>query len=297
MTRRSTTGAEPELRPAGKGRFARWLPKPGPDVPAGELRTGERRIWRVIGVLALACAMVGGAATTGASLVQRDSVREKTFFEAIDRLDINSGPAMVTVRAGGTDRVIVTERVGWAVRMPVVSKQVEADTLSISVDCPEASMLFGCAVALEIQVPAATAIKSRSGSGWTEILGMSGATSAETGSGQIELSRVSGAIWAKAGSGQIVGTGLTSAEARVVSSSGQITLQYDRPPTLVTARLASGNFVLKVPDDGSQYRIDLSAAAAGLVMDPSLQNSASSRVLDILTASGDVNINRTGSHH
>ncbi|MFD8480709.1 DUF4097 family beta strand repeat-containing protein [Kitasatospora sp. NPDC059673] len=299
MTRRSTTGSEPEAerRPADKGRFVRWLPKPGPDVPAAELRAGERRVWRIIGVLVLACTLVGGAATTGAALVQRDSVYERTFFEAIDRLDIDSGPAMVTVRAGGTDRVIVTERVGWSLRRPAVSEQVEADTLAISVDCPEASMLFGCAVALEIQVPAATAVKSRSGSGRTEILDISGDTLAETGSGQIELSRVSGAIWAKGGSGQIVGTGLTSAETRAFSSSGQVTLQYDRPPASVTARLASGSLVLQVPDDRSQYRIDLSSAGTALVMDPSLQNSASSRVLDIVTASGDVTINRIGNQH
>ncbi|PJN26837.1 hypothetical protein [Kitasatospora sp. CB02891] len=221
-------------------------------------------------MLALACALVGGAATTGAALVQQDTVRERSYFEAIDRLDIDSGPALVTVRAGGTDRVIVTERVGWSLRKPTVNEQIEGDTLSVSVDCLAASRLFGCAVVLEIQVPAATAVKSRSGSGRTEILDISGDTSAETGSGQIELSRVSGAIWAKSGSGQIIGTGLTSTETRAFSSSGQVTLQYDRPPTSVTARLASGNLVLQVPDDRSQYRIGLSNAGGDQVIDQSL---------------------------
>ncbi|WP_189270413.1 DUF4097 family beta strand repeat-containing protein [Kitasatospora griseola] len=248
-------------------------------------------------MLVLACALVGGAATTGAALVQQDTVRERSYFEAIDRLDIDSGPALVTVRAGGTDRVIVTERVGWSLRKPTVNEQIEGDTLSVSVDCLAASRLFGCAVVLEIQAPAATAVKSRSGSGRTEILDISGDTSAETGSGQIELSRVSGAIWAKSGSGQIIGTGLTSTETRAFSSSGQVTLQYDRPPTSVTARLASGNLVLQVPDDRSQYRIDLSNAGGDQVIDQSLPNSSSSRVLDVVTASGAVTINRMGDHH
>ena len=294
MTRRSTTESAPgsEPHPGGQSRLARWLPTPGPDVPAAELRPGERRVWRAIGILALACALVGGATSAGAALVQRDTVREKSYFEAIDRLDIDSGPAVVTVRAGGTDRVVVTERVGWSLHKPTVNQRIEADTLSVSVDCPEASLLVGCAVVLEIQVPAATAIKSRSGSGRTEVFGTSGQTSMETGSGQIQLSQVSGAIWAKCGSGQIIGTGLTSAETRAFSSSGQVTLQYDRPPTSVTARVASGNLVLQVPDYRSQYRVDLSNAGAEQVVDPSLQNSASSRVIDIVTASGTVTVNR-----
>ncbi|OKJ10354.1 DUF4097 family beta strand repeat-containing protein [Kitasatospora sp. CB01950] len=297
MTRRQTTAPEPERRPAGKGRLARWLPTPGPDVPAAEPSAGERRIWRIIGVLVLACVLVGGAATTGAALVQQDIVRERTYFDAIHRLDIDSGPAQVTVRAGGTDRVVVTERVGWSLRRPAVSQQLGADTLSVVVDCPEARVLFGCAVALEIQVPAATAITSHSGSGRTEILDIAGATTAETGSGQIELNRVSGAIQAKSGSGQIIGAGLTSAEAKVVSSSGQITLQYDRPPNSVTARLASGDLVLQVPDDRSRYRIDLSSAGAAQVIDPSLPDATSSRMLDIVTASGTVTVNRIGGRH
>ncbi|MGW4378630.1 DUF4097 family beta strand repeat-containing protein [Kitasatospora sp. NPDC004531] len=296
MTRRTTTEPEPERRPADPGRLARWLPVPGPDVPAAGPSAGERRIWRIIGVLVLACVLVGGAATTGAALVQQDTVREKTYFDAIGRLEIDSGPALVAVRAGGTDRVIVTERVGWSLRRPAVSQRIDADKLSISVDCPEARMLFGCAVALEIQVPAATAIKARSGSGRTEILDISGDTSAETGSGQIELNRVSGPVWVKSGSGQIIGTGLASAETKALSSSGQITLQYDRAPSSVTARLASGNLVLQVPDDGGQYRIDLSSAGADQTIDRSLQDSASARVLDIVTASGSVTIDRSGSH-
>ncbi|MFJ5923772.1 DUF4097 family beta strand repeat-containing protein [Kitasatospora sp. NPDC092948] len=298
MTRRSTAGPVPGPKPhsGSQSRLARWLPTPGPDVPAAELRPGERRLWRAIGVLALACALAGGAASTGAALVQQDTVREKSYFEAINRLDIDSGPAVVTVRAGGTDRVIVTERVGWSLHKPTVSQRIEADTLSVSVDCPEASLLFGCAVVLEIQVPAATAIKSRSGSGRTEIFGTSGEISTETGSGQVQLSQVSGAIRAESGSGQIIGTGLTSAETRASSSSGQVTLQYDRPPTSVTARMASGNLVLQVPDDRSQYRIDLSTAGAEKVVDPSLQDSTSSRVIDIVTASGTVTVNRFRDH-
>ncbi|WP_157032024.1 DUF4097 family beta strand repeat-containing protein [Kitasatospora cheerisanensis] len=268
--------------------------EPGPGAPGRPAPSGERRAWKAIGLVALACVLGTSAAALGAGLAQRNMTEERTYFQAIDRLDIDSGPAQVTVRAGGTDRVVVSERFAWALRKPTVSQRIDAGTLSISIGCPEARMLFSCTVALDIQVPATTTIKSRNGSGRTEILDISGSTSAETGSGQIELTRVSGAVWAKGGSGQIIGTGLTSPEARLFSSSGQVTLQYDRPPTSVTARLASGNLVLQVPDDGSQYRLDLSSDGGRQEIDPSLQNAASPRLLDIVTASGTVTMGRRG---
>lgn len=273
-------------------RLARWLPAPARLGPAAEPGRGERRAWRIVGVLVLACALLAGAATTGAALVQRESTQEKTYFGAIDRLDIDSGPAQVTVRPGGTDRVVVTERIGWSVRRPTVAERTDAGTLSIAVGCPGGRTLLGCTVALEIQVPAATEVHSRNSSGRTEILDLAGAVSAETDSGQVELTRVSGPIRANAGSGQILGTGLGSADADLSSSSGPITVQYDRAPNSVTARLASGDLVLQVPDDRNRYRLQVITDNGREQIAPSVQSSSSPRLLDLTAASGNITVNR-----
>ncbi|MGW4809874.1 DUF4097 family beta strand repeat-containing protein, partial [Kitasatospora sp. NPDC004272] len=264
---------------------------PGPPAAPGP---GERRAWRVVGVLALVCAVLAGAAVAGALLIQQESVRERTYFEAVGQLDVDSGPAQVTVRVGGTDRVVVSEKTGWAVRRPVVATRIDAGTMSISVDCPEARFLHGCPVALEIQVPPSTAVHARNGSGRTEFVGLAGSVSAETGSGQIELTGVSGPIRAKSGSGQIIGTGLSASKAQLSSSSGAITLQYARPPDEATIRLASGNLVLHLPDDRNRYRIDLSSDGGGQTIDRSLQDADSSRLIDVTSASGSVTIDRDG---
>ena len=198
MTR--TAPPAPRAVPA-PGRFSRWLPVPGPSGPPVVPGPGERRAWRVVGALALVCAVLAGAAATGVLLIQQEAVRERTYFEAIGQLDIDSGPAQVTVRSGGTDRVVVSERIGWALRKPRVAARVDAGTMTLSVGCPEARLLHGCPVALDIQVPPSTTVHARSGSGRTELVGLSGSVSAETGSGQIELVGVSGPIRAKSGSG------------------------------------------------------------------------------------------------
>ncbi|MEU5386177.1 DUF4097 family beta strand repeat-containing protein [Kitasatospora cineracea] len=284
---------EPPTVPA-PGRLARRLPVPGPPGPPAEPSPGERRAWRLIGVLALACVLLAGVAVTGAALIQRDTARERTYFEAIGQLDIDSGPAHVTVRAGGTDRVVLVEQLGWALRRPTVNVRIAAGRMSISVDCPEARFTGGCPVSLAVQVPPSTMVHARNGSGQTEIEGVAGSVSAETGSGQVQLTRISGPIWAKSGSGQIIGTGLSAPEAQLSAASGQVTLQYDRPPDLVATRLASGNLLLQLPDDRSRYRIDLSSDGGSQTIDRSLQDLDSPRLLDVVSASGTVTINRAG---
>ncbi|RKE18999.1 DUF4097 family beta strand repeat-containing protein [Streptomyces sp. TLI_171] len=275
MTRQDVRG---EAGPAAERRIVHWLPDLAPAGPA-EPGPRERRSWRIVSVLVLVVTLLAGAATTGATLAQRETTQEKTYFQPITRLDIDSGPALVSVRAGGTDRVVVTEHVGWSLIRPTVSEQVETGTLAIAVGCPGAGVraLVGCTVAVEIQVPPATEIHSRNGSGRTEIVDIAGAVSADTGSGQVELRRVSGPV-------------------RAMSGSGPITLQYDRAPESVTARLASGNLVLQVPDDGNRYRTDLSTAGGRQQIDPSVQGSGSARVLDVTSGSGTVTINRDDEH-
>ncbi|MFJ1756908.1 DUF4097 family beta strand repeat-containing protein [Kitasatospora sp. NPDC088134] len=282
---------------AAERRFARWLPDLAPAAPA-EPDSGERRAWRLLGLLVLAVVLLAGAGATGAGLIQRETSRERTFFDRIARVEIDSGPARVSVLAGGTDRVLVAERVGWALSRPVVSEHVENDTLSISVDCPGGRVrsLFGCAVSLEIQVPPSTEVHARNSSGRTEVVGIAGAVSASTDRGQVELTRVSGRLRAVSGSGQIIGNGLDSAAAELFSSSGQITLQYDRAPRTVTARTASGNFVLHLPADGSRYRTDLSTSDGQQEIDASIPDADSSQVLDVTSGSGTVTIDRDGEH-
>ncbi|MFD7735993.1 hypothetical protein ACFV6F_37095 [Kitasatospora phosalacinea] len=296
MTRAVPPEHPPQHRSVpGPGRLTRWLPVPGPVGPPATAGPGERRAWRIVGVLVLACTLLLGAAATGAFLVRQETAQERTYFVPVRQLDIDAGPAQVVVRSGGTDRVVVSERIGWALRKPTVAERIDAGTMSLSVGCPEARILQGCPVSLEIQVPPATTVHARNGSGRTEIVGLSGSVSAETGSGQIELTGVSGPIWARSGSGQIIGTGLGASRAQLSSSSGDVTLQYDRPPDEVTARLASGSLVLQLPDDHNRYRTDLGLGGGHRTVDQSLQDVESPRLLDVTSASGTVTIARAGA--
>ncbi|MEV4561655.1 hypothetical protein AB0K51_32385 [Kitasatospora sp. NPDC049285] len=245
-------------------------------------------------MLVLVGLLLSGGATAWAMLAEQETVAEQSYFESISRLDIDSGPARVTIRAGGSDRIVVEERVGWALGRPAVRKEVKDGALAVTVGCPRGHQVLGCAVALDIEVPAATVVHARNGSGRTEVHGISGETSVETGSGQVELIAVSGPIWAKGGSGQILGSKLSAPTTRVFSSSAEVVLRYDRAPQSVTARLSSGGLTLTVPDDHNHYRVDLSTASGHQDVDPSIQDSSAPRSLDVTAASGSVTLSRGG---
>jgi len=251
----------------------------------------------LVGILVIVATVLFGSGAAWAGLAQQETRSERTYFDGIRTVEITSGSADVEVRAGGADRTVVGQRVGWAVRRPSVSQSLDGDTLRIAVACPTPQAVLGCQVKLDIEVPAATSVHTRSSSGRIEIHGLSGNTRVETGSGSIGLFGLSGPLWAKASSGQIIGTGLACSEVRALASSGQITFAFVRPPKAVTARLASGPLVLHLPSDGSTYRLDFSSASGRQDVDPDIIDSASTRVLDITTASGPVTVDRPTSDH
>ncbi|MFE1320823.1 hypothetical protein [Kitasatospora phosalacinea] len=228
---RAVPSEHPEQRSApGPGRLARWLPAPGPVGPPAAAGPGERRAWRIVSVLVLVCAFLLGAAATGALLVQQGTAQERAHFEPVGQPDTDPGPAQVTVRSGGTSRVVVSERIGRVRRQPTVAERMDAGTVPLSAGCPQARMLPGCPVPpeMEIQLPPTTTVHARNGSGRTEAVGLSGSVLAETGSGRIEPTGVSGPVRARSGSGQITGTGLSTSRSQPSSASASGTVTTGR---------------------------------------------------------------------
>ncbi|GAA2743620.1 hypothetical protein GCM10010440_23810 [Kitasatospora cinereorecta] len=269
----------------------------GPDSThaAAEVRDAGRNGWRTLGVLVIVFAVLSGGGVAWAQLSQQQARDERTYRRgALATIEVDSGAATVSIRAGRADQVVVDQRVGWSLRRPSVSQRLENDTLKISVRCPAPTEVIGCAVMLDIEVPADMAVHATNGSGRTEIQRLTGDIEARTGSGQLDLQGLSGTIWAKAGSGQIIGSELTAERTTVFSNSGSLTLGYARAPRSVTARLASGPLIIHLPDDRTTYRVDLTTAGGRRDVDSSVPGADSADVLDITAASGTVTIDRGG---
>jgi hypothetical protein len=134
-------------------------------------------------------------------------------------------------------------------------------------------------ISYEITVPAATSVRSRTGSGSHRIESLDGGVDAEAGSGSIRLGRIGGPVVASTGSGSIevmgAGGGLTaragsgSIEAsgivggvRANTGSGRVNIEGS-PTTDWTVRTGSGSIGLRLPD-GAGFDLDVRTGSGSI---------------------------------
>ncbi|GAA0677498.1 hypothetical protein GCM10010193_33460 [Kitasatospora atroaurantiaca] len=249
-----------------------------------------RGLWRLLGGLVLGLAVLAGGSAAWGQLARQSDTDHQTYWQPISAVEVDSGSAMVKIEAGAADRVTVSENLDWALRRPSVSRTVTGSVLKVSVSCRTPVGLMGCGVTLDIQVPAATAIRAKGSSGTTLVRGVSGEIRARTTSGQVRLDGVSGPIWAWATSGQITGKELASQVVQAAAGSGRVDLSYARSPHSVTATTTSGSLAVSVPADRTRYRVDGRTTSGSWDVDPGLLDSAADRTIDVTTMSGQVSV-------
>ncbi|AUG77131.1 hypothetical protein CFP65_2291 [Kitasatospora sp. MMS16-BH015] len=250
----------------------------------------ESHAWRTIGRMLIVTAVLFGGISTWVWLSDQSHHEQHTYWQPVSAVEVDSGDAAVRVAAGAADRVTVQESMEWAFRRPSVSLHLTGHTLKVGVQCRSPFGSVTCAVQLTVQVPAGTAVRTVSGSGRTELSGLSGAVRAQAGSGEVSLEGLSGPVWTQSTSGQITGTDLTSRQVQAAITSGRVQLGFSRPPDSVTATATSGTVVVTLPTGQGGYRVDGHVTSGTWSVDPSVVNSASSRTIDATATSGLVRV-------
>ncbi|MDH6125269.1 DUF4097 family beta strand repeat-containing protein [Kitasatospora sp. GP82] len=268
----------------------------GGQAEGGAARTGSgssARRWRLLGVVVLVVALLAGASAAWSQLAHQGHSEHHTFWQSIKTVEVDSGSAQVLIEAGAPDRVTVKESLDWSLRRPSVTAEADGNTLRVSVSCRGPIAVIGCGAALDIQVPAATEIRTQSSSGSTLIRGISGEIRSRTSSGLLQLEYVSGQVWAKASSGQIIAKELGSSVVQAAASSGEVSLAFARPPTSVTATTTSGPVSIAVPVESTRYQVSGHRLSGSWSVDPDVSDSSSGRTIDITTMSGAVAVTST----
>ncbi|WP_354640240.1 DUF4097 family beta strand repeat-containing protein [Kitasatospora camelliae] len=231
-----------------------------------------------------------------AYLVHQQSVIERPPYRVpISRLELDSVSAAVRIEPGPPGQVSIRQSLGWTWRRPVVAMIWEGDVLKVSVRCHRLFGLddLGCDAELDIRLPAETEVTGSSTSGITQLRDLTGPISLKTGTGFIDLARVSGPIAVQAKSGRIQGSELFSARVEASTSSGPIELGFAHAPDAVTAIASSGPLTLSMPP-GTRYKINGHSSSGSRSIDPTLADTSSPHVLDVVTSSGSVTINPRG---
>lgn len=259
----------PELPTAS---VAPAVPGDAPAAPAPV--RGRVVLLRVVGLVGTLVLVAFGATSlvVGFFEVRREDTR--VLDGAVRLLDVSTDVGDVSVRAGAPGSpVSVTTVRRWSVDEPTVTAALEDGTARLESRCPGdlLSAMGRCDVAFTVTVPPGTTVRVSSSTGDVAVRGATGDVTARTSSGDVRL------------------TDLTADDTDVSTAAGDIRLGFATAPRSVRARTAAGDVQVRLPDDGTAYRV-VTDVAVGEATVTVPQDPRAPRLVDVRTAAGDIDV-------
>src|SRR5262249_32653881 len=150
-----------------------------------------------------------------------------TFTEPVRRVEVRLPTGAVSFApTDGPARVDRTLR--WALARPVTAERVQDGVLRV--DGSRRWWQLGGQVGYRLEVPAAASVQASTGAGTVGVEGIGGDAEVRTRAGEVTLERLSGNIRAITHAGQVHATDLESADVRVESDAGGLSLAFAAPP-------------------------------------------------------------------
>jgi hypothetical protein len=251
------------------------------------------RSWLTIGivvtVVVLGVGLFFGYRWLAGSGAPSTDTTSATYAQPITTLDIRVESGSLTVSAGPADQTTVQSALIWDKEKPTVTQQWTGTTLAVVADCPGSGR---CEADLTITVPAGTAVTTTTETGDTALSELAGPVSARTATGEIRLSRLSGQVTAATEVGSITGTALTAADVTASTDTGDVVLGFSADPQTVSARVATGDVTVTVPQSSTGYHVtadtDTGYRRVGVTQDQS-----SGRTIVAHTDTGDVTVDHS----
>src|SRR5215472_3171284 len=199
----------------------------------------------------------------GRTVAGRHAERQtSTFTEPVRRVEVRVPAGAVSFApTDGPARVHRTVR--WALSRPVTAERVQDGVLRV--DGSRRWWQLGGEVSYRLEVPAAASIQASTGAGAVGVEGIGGDVEGRTRAGEVALERLSGSVRAITRAGQVHGTDLESADVRVESDAGGLSLAFAAPPAHVEARTKAGSVELTVPCE--RYAVDATSSAGRVQVD------------------------------
>jgi hypothetical protein len=250
---------------------------------------------RNLGILASLLAAVGAWASVPAQAAEGHFERTLKVTGPVD-LDVRTGSGSIDVRTGDASRVRVVGTIrtngGWLdgsedadkrVRYLEANPPIEQHGDIIKIGHIEDHWLeHNISISYEIVTPAATRLRSGSGSGEQRIQGIQGPLDAATGSGNLEISSIGDAVKASTGSGRIE---IDGAKGDVRASTGSGTIRALGVAGGLRASTGSGSVTFEQTAAGD---VDVSTGSGSVEL-KGVHGSVRAQ-----TASGNINVDGEG---
>jgi DUF4097 and DUF4098 domain-containing protein YvlB len=258
-----------------------------PAPPPHRGRTTIRIIALVLGVVAL----VSGTSSVIGVFFTRQSTTNTLITAPVQRLSVTTSTGSVVIRAaaaGEPTRVISKSR--SAFHKAGHSVTVKDGELTVSGACLGRFFLAdSCSMSFEIVVPAGSIVEANSSTGSVTVSGRMASTLASTDTGNVRVVGGGGPLRLQTDTGHVTGSQLTSGTVSAQTSTGWVSLGFATAPNRVTARVDTGDVRIRVPDDGTAYRVQADTdTGQQSVLVPVASNSP--RVITANTDTGDVQV-------
>jgi hypothetical protein len=229
------------------------------DVLPAPRRSGWLVTGLLLAVLALALATSGIWYWLGGTSPTYAAAEEREYQHPVDRLVLDLDVGAVTVTGTtGTGTVQVTRHFTFSQRRhPAATETWQGDALHIGPPrcVPDTG---GCSADYTIRLPAGTPVDVTTGGGDISTRGITGDQRLDTGFGTVRVAGSGRTLDIDDRAGDIIGTRLAATDT-VVSTNGQIALDYLTVPTALDATSNGGDIDVAVPragDGTDAYRVD-----------------------------------------
>jgi hypothetical protein len=257
------------------------------------VRKQPSRSWLAGGIVATvgALGISGGAVWLWAAQPEsRTEDQTQMYRQAVGRVELDLAAGHVALSAGEAGQVSVQRRLHWRADKPTIREEWHGDTLRLTALCPDED---DCSADYTVRVPAGVPVQAVTGAGDVAVRDLTGEVRVDTEAGKVTVDNATGKVWVRSTAGDITATGLRG-DADVETESGHLELRYVAVPASVRGSTGAGNVWVSVPpgigaatEDG--YRV--AAETADGKRDVTVrEDSASSHVIAVDTASGDVTI-------
>jgi hypothetical protein len=255
--------------------------------PTSTLST-ERRY----GIAVSIALIVGGAWWALTDLTENTRTSEQHHSVQGSALAIDADSADLEIRSGQVSEITVTRRS----ERNVFGSEPEQKYRNGKLELGDSGCGFlsfgGCDTSYVVVVPRTVKVTAESSSGDLQASDLSGGADLKSSSGDVEARTIAGDLRLRSSSGDLEAHDLAATTVDVGTSSGDVELTFDSPPTDVKVESSSGDVTVKVPSD-QPYKVEAETSSGDkqvFASDPSSTGSIS-----VTTSSGDVDVERAGN--
>jgi len=247
-----------------------------------------RRRWALAIGLPFVIASIGYSALNYVSLIGEDSYAvAATPVPGSGEVTLGVGSGDIYVSPSDNGRSVYSAKVYYSLVRPKLHWKPSANGAFL-VGGPNCFWVGSCGVNLRLSLLSGRAVDASSGSGNVSVRNLTGAVQVNDGSGNIVAKDLSGALKLSDSSGNISGTGLASGSVRAADGSGNVDLDFNKPPAEVKVHDGSGNITVRVPSNVSYYVVGDASSGSSNIYVP--QDRLSRFIIDLSDGSGNINV-------